>query len=92
MTRIRISFFGNLRKIVGDQVIQVDAENLYEALVKLSSKYGDKIKNILIFEDGRFRAYHIISVNGVNVTNKNAHEITLSDGDIVYILPPVGGG
>ena len=55
-------------------------------LRELVDKYNEKHLPVG-FED-----YFIIVVNKVVVTIEQAREMHLSDGDIIYITPTVGGG
>lgn len=92
MAKVLITFFGHLRTVVGLQSEYVSGSTFYEVIKKLSEKYGEKLKTLIMQEDGKLKINYVVSINGKNVNALNAHDIKLSDGDFISIFPPVGGG
>ena len=42
--------------------------------------------------DGSIRDYLAFSVNNVDIQGLNGFDTLLKDGDLVFIMPPIGGG
>ncbi|RLI61123.1 MAG: hypothetical protein DRO67_08325 [Candidatus Asgardarchaeum californiense] len=58
----------------------------------IANKHGDKVKQLLMYDDGRLKSNYVISINGASVATSNAKNIVLKDGDFISVFPPVGGG
>jgi MoaD family protein len=95
---VKIRFFTSLREIVnkreetltfaGGVKITVDL-----VLKTLSQKYGKPFTEYVY--DGKTRqpkSFLRFLVNGTSTSTLNGLETQLSDGDVLAILPPVGGG
>lgn len=63
-------------------------DNLLSIIVE---KYPD-LTNLVYDEEGVFREYLEVAVNKTDIIGLNGLETTLSDGDTVLIMPPIGGG
>ena len=91
-------FFASLRELVGRKVEHIKFQNSREATVEkvlkhLSEIYGeDFIKYVFNGETGEVRSYLLLLVNGRSITVLDELETRLTDGDVLAILPPVGGG
>ncbi len=79
--KVHIIFFGDAQRVLGKKEIDFEftgntISDLKEALCKISKAISPVIEN---------------SMFAVNMEYKNTSE-TLSEGDIVAVIPPVGGG
>ena len=91
-------FFAALRELVGKKVEtlefpngeEVTVERVLKSLVELYGK--DFIEYVFDRETGDIQGYLTLLVNGRSVTTLDGLRTRLTDGDVLAILPPVGGG
>lgn len=93
--KIEVKFFTSLREITCKKVEEVQllsAITVEELLTQLSKKYGKEFREYLYNEKGKVHRYLSILVNGKSINVQRGLDTALKEGDIVAILPPVGGG
>jgi len=95
---VSVRFFGSLRALVGKKVECVKFEDREEATVekvlkRLSEIYGkDFTEYVFDRRTGEIQSHLLLLVNGRSITVLDGLETRLIDGDVLAILPPVGGG
>jgi len=95
---VSVRFFGSLRALVGKKVEYLKFEDKEEATVekvlkRLSEIYGkDFVEYVFDGKTGETQSYLLLLVNGRSITVLGGLETRLIDGDVLAILPPVGGG
>jgi MoaD family protein len=93
-----VRFFGSLRALIGKKVECVEFEDREGATVekmlnRLSKIYGqDFVEYVFDGKTGEIQSYLLLLVNGRSITVLGGLETRLIDGDVLAILPPVGGG
>jgi molybdopterin synthase sulfur carrier subunit len=93
--KVKVRFFTSLREITGKKVEEVQLQGIItveELLTQLSAKYGKKFMEYLYNEKGKVYDYLSILVNGKSTNLLQGLDTELREGDVVAILPPVGGG
>jgi len=95
--RVVIRFFTTLRELAGssEEELEIkDGGDLADLLEKTASKYGEEARNYLYFEGDKQKVDPSIYflVNGKNARMLSGLDTKLKDGDIVAIIPPIGGG
>lgn len=95
--QISIRYFTILREITGKKEEKLTfTENkkttITAALKALSNKYGKSFTDYMFNSDGQVKSFLQLLINGTNTVNIRGAETTLQDGDVLAILPPVGGG
>ena len=95
---VKVRFFTNLREIVNkreETVVFASGGKVTVDLVlkTLSEKYGGTFKEYVYDEKtGQPQGFLQFLVNGNSAATLNGLETELKDGDVLAILPPVGGG
>ena len=96
--QISVRFFTSLREIIGkreeilefsdDETVTVD-----EVLKKLAERYGkDLIEYVFNGKTGGVKGFLQFLINGRSASTLNGLNTELADGDVLAIIPPVGGG
>ncbi|MEM3695890.1 MAG: ubiquitin-like small modifier protein 1 [Candidatus Bathyarchaeia archaeon] len=96
--RVSVRFFTSLREIVGkreetlefsdDERVTVDS-----VLRRLSERYGKDFDDYLYdSKTGEVKGFLQFLINGRSASTLKGLETELSDGDVLAIIPPVGGG
>lgn len=95
--RISVRFFTSLREITGKREetleFQEDMVTLDSVLKKLAERYGkDFVDYVYEGQTGKVRDFLQFLVNGRSASTLKGLDTELTNGDIVAIIPPVGGG
>jgi sulfur-carrier protein len=93
---IRIRFFTILRELAGkrEETLNFPQENVTIAhvLETLSEKYGSQFDDYVFEADRKIKGFLQFLINGTNASTLQGFSSALRDGDVLAILPPVGGG
>jgi len=95
---VRVRFFTSLREIVNrrEETLSFTGGGKVTVglvLKMLSQKYGAPFtKYVYNGETGQPKGFLQFLVNGNSTSTLNGLETELKDGDVLAILPPVGGG
>ena len=95
---VKVRFFTNLREIVNkreETLTFTEGEKVTVDLVlkTLSQKYGKPFTEYVYNgKTGQPKNFLQFLVNGTSTSTLNGLETELKDGDVLAILPPVGGG
>ena len=80
------------RKATGGKAeIEVQAENVGQAIAALNSSYPEMAQRLL-GEKGGLNPYVNVYLNGEHLHRQDALDHPLKDGDRLVIMPVVGGG
>jgi molybdopterin synthase sulfur carrier subunit len=96
--QIVVRFFTSLREITGTREENVefpeDKKVTIDVVLRtLNKKYGrDFHEYVYDGETGQVRSFLQFLVNGKSASTVNGLETRLEEGDVLAILPPVGGG
>lgn len=96
--QISVRFFTTLREITGkkEETLQFrenEKVTLNKALEKLAKRYGkDFVEYVYDSKTGEVRGFLQFLINGRSTSTADGVNTKLSNGDILAIIPPVGGG
>lgn len=96
--QISVRFFTTLREITGkkEQTLQFrenEAVTLNKVLEKLAKRYGkDFAEYVYDTKTGEVRGFLQFLINGRSASTFKELDTELADGDVLAIIPPVGGG
>jgi molybdopterin synthase sulfur carrier subunit len=95
--QISIRYFTVLREITGKREEKLAyPENqkfaITTVLKTLSNKYGKPFTDYVFNTEGQVKSFLQVLINGTNITTLNGAKTILKDGDVLAILPPIGGG
>ncbi len=96
--RVSVRFFTTLREIVGKKEENLEFPRgktvTVNALLKhLTANYGKGFSEYIYDgHTGEVKGFLQFLVNGRSITSFNGLDTKLEDGDILAIIPPVGGG
>lgn len=89
--KVEVRVFAHLREKLGSSKIKVELSEhakLIDLLVLLAKKWPHVFVGSALEKDGRLMEGYSTLVN----SRSHGLELELRDGDVVAILPPVGGG
>jgi sulfur-carrier protein len=95
---VKVRFFTNLREIVNKREETLTFGNGERVTVDLvlktlTQKYGGPfMEYVYNGKTGQPKNFLQFLVNGASTSTLNGLETALKDGDVLAILPPVGGG
>ncbi|MCL1978230.1 MAG: MoaD family protein [Candidatus Bathyarchaeota archaeon] len=95
--QISIRYFTMLREITGKKEEKLAfSENQKTTVILvlkvLSDNYGKLFTDYVFDSDGLIKGFLQLLINGTSITILDGSESLLQDGDVLAILPPVGGG
>ena len=96
--QVSVRFFTSLRELTNkkEETLKLpEGEKVtVEVVLKtLAQRYGNRfVEYVYDRNTGEVRSFLQFLINGKGATTLNALETELEDGDVLAILPPVGGG
>ena len=91
-------FFTTLREITGKREETIafkksEQATLKNVLDKLAKRYGRSfVEYVYDQRTGEIKGYLQFLVNGRSISEFSSLDTRLADGDVLAIIPPVGGG
>jgi molybdopterin synthase sulfur carrier subunit len=96
--KVSVRFFTSLRETVGKkeetlEFSEGEKVTVDMVLKTLRQRYGNRfVEYVYDRETGTVRSFLQFLVNGKSASTLNGLQTELEDGDVLAILPPVGGG
>ena len=93
MAKIKFTVPGVLASITGgNREIETEASTVGDAISVLVAKFGNEFERRVLEVSGEPKRLLNFYVNGKNIRFLSNLETDLKDGDVVMLLPAVGGG
>jgi len=98
MLKVKVLFFTSLREITGkkEEVFELtvkDKVTINMILKLLNEQYSTPfVEYVYDPKTQQVRGFLQFLINGKSISHNNVIETKLNDGDVLAILPPVGGG
>lgn len=92
---VEVKLYAMLREIASKkmEIVHLPEKSSIRDLIDfLISEHGDEFANYIYDSGKQVRNYLSYMINGVNINSLNGFETMLKEGDVVSLLPPVGGG
>jgi molybdopterin synthase sulfur carrier subunit len=93
---IKIRLFTILREIAGKREDRLNfiqsTVTIADVLKALSQKYKKPFDDYVFDTEGQVKGFLQFLINGASTSTLQGQDSPLRDGDVLAILPPVGGG
>jgi molybdopterin converting factor small subunit len=90
---IKIIFFGPLEKWAGKRSYMGKGNNIEDFFINLESQIGKSLINHLTHvETGFVKSHYHILLNGTDTDSETCLTTPLKNGDVITVVPPIGGG
>jgi molybdopterin synthase sulfur carrier subunit len=93
--KVEVKLFTSLREITGKKVDKLEIQTsatIDELITLLCNKYGNRFKEYIYNKRGELQGFLSFLINGKNINVLEGFGTKLKEGDVIAILPPVGGG
>lgn len=95
--RVKVKYFTTLRELSGtaeEELTIRDSANLADLIEEVASKYGKEARDYLYQKEESRKVDPSIYflINGENSRILSGLDTKLKDGDVIAIIPPIGGG
>jgi MoaD family protein len=93
--KVKVRFFAGLTVLVGKDEVELEFKKpatIVDLLSLLVKRYGFGFKDYIYDKDGKVRSVLQFLVNGTSINVFEGFETKLRSGDVVAIIPVVGGG
>lgn len=92
---VKVKFYAMLREATGKkmEIIKLPAKlSVGDLITLLVERYGDDFGKYIYDLGKEVRDYLSFMLNGININSLDGLNTMLRDGDVLSLLPPVGGG
>jgi molybdopterin synthase sulfur carrier subunit len=92
--KITVRFYGVAYENTGSREYHLElgeGASIRALLKEIVDEYP-KLSSLVYDEAGALRDYFAISVNNVDIQGLDGWDTLLSKGDVVFVMPPIGGG
>lgn len=95
--KISVRFFTTLREITGkrEEILEFPGEDVTVEMVlgRLAKQYGkDFVEYVYDSKTGSVKGFLQFLINGRSASTLKGLKTKMADGDVLAIIPPVGGG
>ena len=88
-------YYAMLREAAGrkrEVFVVPEGSSVGDLMAVVVGRYEEPFRRYVYDSEGRARGYLSFMLNGVSVSSLEGFGTALGDGDVLAILPPIGGG
>jgi len=92
---VEVKFYAMMREVAGKKAERValpPKSSIRDLINLLVERYGGEFERYIFDSEKQVRSYLSYMLNGININSLDKFDTTLKDGDVLSLLPPVGGG
>lgn len=90
---IQVILFGPLGKWAGKKEFFTEGSTIRDIFVSLEEQIGKSlIAHLTYSENDTIKSHFHVLLNGVDTDSESCLKTTVMEGDVITIVPPVGGG
>ena len=92
---VEVKFYAMLRENAGKKAERIALppnSSIRDLIDLLVERYGGEFERYIYDREKQVRSYLSYMLNGVNINSLDRFDTALKDGDVLSLLPPVGGG
>jgi MoaD family protein len=92
---VKVRYYAMLSDAAGKREEDIElpeGSTILDLVHNLIDKYGQKLRDYIYDEKGQLLNYMKFIVNEVNILNLEGFDTSLVEGDLVQVIPPIGGG
>ncbi len=92
---VEVKYYAMLREASGRkrEVFELpEGSSVGDLMDIVAGKYGDPFRRYVFDSEMRVWDYLRFMLNGISVSSLEGFDTVLGDGDVMAILPPIGGG
>ncbi|MHA2345220.1 MAG: MoaD/ThiS family protein [Candidatus Hodarchaeales archaeon] len=90
---IQVVFFGPLERWAGKKEFFTSGSSIKEVFDSLEGQIGKSlIEHLPNPENDSLKSHFHVLINGIDTDSESCLETSVKEGDIITIVPPVGGG
>ncbi|MGC8568455.1 MAG: MoaD/ThiS family protein [Nitrososphaeria archaeon] len=92
MARVKLRVFYELIDMLGAHEVEAEAETISDLLDQIVKRYGEGARRAILGPNNEIHEHLLVYVNNRHIKKEEYGSTKLNVGDLVMILPPVGGG
>lgn len=92
MPTVNVRLYTSLKEKVGTDRMQVQGDNVAQALERLSEALNAESRATLFAKDGRVLSRFTLCLNTTLLDPRKVEGVKAEEGDVLHIMPPITGG
>ncbi len=90
---VKVIFFGPLERWAGKREFLTEGNSIQEVFETLTKEIGKSLIHHIARQDtGEIKSHFHVLLNGIDTDSSDCLTISVKGGDIITIVPPIGGG
>lgn len=92
MPTVNVRLYTSLKEKVGTDRMQVQGDNVAQALARVAESLDAETRATLFAKDGRVLARFTLCLNTTLLDPRKVEGVAAEEGDVLHIMPPITGG